>query len=53
MTVPGNQQYYMECLFYCDDDNGDEGGPYGKWTTDTSINANGVVSPGETVIWYY
>jgi len=53
VTVPSGQVYYMECEYYYDDYNGDEGGAYGKWTTDTTINADGVVSPGETVIWYY
>jgi len=53
VTVPSGQLYYMECVYYYDEWWGDEGGPYGKWTNDTSINPDGILSPGEVVTWYY
>ncbi len=59
VTVPAGQNYYMECIFYYDDETGDDGGPYGVWSNDrvdgwgNPLNADGILSPGETVIWYY
>ena len=53
VSVPSGQLYYMECLYYYEDNSGETGGPYGKWSNDTSINPDGVLSSGETVIWDY
>jgi hypothetical protein len=39
--------------YYYDDYWGDEGGPCGIWTDNVGINADGILSPGETVTWYY
>jgi len=53
VTVPSGANYRMVCDYYWDDDYGMEGGGYGVWSNSTTINADGVLSPGETVIWYY
>lgn len=54
VVVPAGGLYYMECVYYYDEWWGDEGTiPYGTWTNDTSINPDGILSPGETVIWNY
>ena len=52
VTVPAGQNYYMVCDEYYDD-SGDEGGGYGIWSNNAAINPDGVLSPGETVIWDY
>jgi len=53
VTVPSGQDYYLVCDYYDDWEYGGSGGGYGKWTSDTSINPDGVLSPGETVTWHY
>ncbi len=53
VNVPAGQNYRMICDYYWDDDRGDEGGGYGIWSNDVSINPDGVLSPGETVTWNY
>lgn len=53
VTVPAGDNYYMECVYYYDEDWDDEGGPYGIWTSNPTINPDGVLSEGETVTWHY
>ena len=55
LEVPSGQTYYMEVDWYQDvgEDWFDEGGPYGIWSNDPSINPDGLLSPGETIIWWY
>jgi len=54
VTVTAGQRYYMECLYYYDEYWDDEGTvPYGIWSDNVAINPDGVLSTGETVIWYY
>ena len=53
VTVPSGQAYYMVCDYYYDNESDGEGGGYGIWSYDTSINPDGILSPGETVIWGY
>lgn len=53
VTVPSGQDYYMVCDYYEDYDWGGDGGGYGIWSSNTSINTDGVLSPGETVTWNY
>ena len=53
VTVPAGQNYYMVCDYFWDDWEELEGGNYGVWTNNTAINPDGVLSPGETVIWNY
>ncbi len=53
IAVPAGQLYYMEVLYYYDEDWDESGGPYGKWTNDPTLNPDGVLSPGEVLIWYY
>jgi hypothetical protein len=53
VTVPAGQSYYMVCDYYDDYEYGGTGGGYGRWSYDTEINPDGVLSPGETVTWQY
>jgi predicted CXXCH cytochrome family protein len=53
VSVPSGQDYYMVCDYYWDDDWETEGGGYGIWSSHLSINPDGILSPGETVIWNY
>lgn len=53
VPVPAGQVYHMVCDYYEDWDYDSTGGGYGIYTDDTSINADGVLSPNETVYWQY
>lgn len=53
VPVPSGARYYMVCDYYEDWEYDTDGGGYGKWSDDPSINPDGVLSPGETVTWYY
>lgn len=59
VPVVSGQNYRMVCDYYWDEWTWDEGGGYSVWSNDTvsnwggPLNPDGVLSPGETVIWYY
>ncbi len=53
VAVPAGQDYYLVCDYYYDDWDPEEGGPYGIWSNNTAINPDGVLAPGEVVIWNY
>lgn len=53
VTVPAGQTYHMWCDWYYQYYPESEGGQYGVWTNDPTINPDGILSPGETVIWNY
>lgn len=52
VAVPAGQDYRMVCDAWEYYDGGDNV-PYGIWSSDTSVNPDGILSVGEVVIWNY